>query len=208
MAFEDHIKASVVDVRTDVPKRTDAFFVDTNVWYNYTTTYTTLPDSYQKRYYPAYLSKMLHANSGIFRSELVLAELSSVIEKSLYRIFIDTNGFEPENVSLKNFRYDFPEERDNFIDELSMTWDSVRDVSESFDSIIDSSVSEFILKGFYNSYLDGYDLLFLNLIQKKMDKPYILTDDRDFATVPEITVFTANNTIINAADSKGLLVVR
>jgi predicted nucleic acid-binding protein len=208
MTFEDQIKASVVDVRIDIPKRTDAFFVDTNVWYNYTTTYSTLPDSYQKKYYPAYLSKMLHANSRIFRSELVLAELSSVIERSLYRIFIEENDFGPDDVSLKNFRYDFPEERDNFIDELSMTWDSVRDVSESFDSVIDESVSKFILKGFYNSYLDGYDLLFLDLIQKKMDNPYILTDDRDFATVPEITVFTANNTIINAADSKGLLVVR
>ncbi|MEA2034259.1 MAG: PIN domain-containing protein [Euryarchaeota archaeon] len=208
MAFEDHIKASVVNIRKDVPKSTDSFFVDTNVWYNYATTYTSLPDSYQKKYYPAYLSKMLHAKSRIFRSELVLAELSSVIEKSLYKIFIDTNGFEPDNLPLKNFRYDYPEERNNFIDELSITWDSVRDISESFDSVIDKSVSKFILKGFYDLYLDGYDLLFLDLIQKKMKNPCILTDDKDFGTVPGITVFTANNTIINAANDNCLLVVR
>ncbi len=208
MAFEDHISAFVVNIRKDVPKSTDTFFVDTNVWYNYATSFTSLSNSYQSKYYPAYLSKMHNAKSKIFRSELILVELSNVIEKSLYKIFLEENSLSPDNLSLKEFRYDYPEERGNFIDDLCLSWDSVRDISESFDSVIDESVSKFIIKEVFNSYLDGYDLLYLDLIEKNMDKSCILTDDKDFATVPGITVFTANNKIIDAAKKKGLFVVR
>ena len=208
MSFEDSILASVVDIRTDNPKITDFFFVDTNVWYIYARSYYSPPNSGKERLYPSFISKMLHAKSKIFRSELTLVELSNVIEKSLYKVFIEENCFKPDEMHIKDFRYEYPEERNNFIDELSMTWDNIRDVSESFDSSLDKSISEFIFKGFYKSYLDGYDLLFLDLIQKKMNNPYILTNDKDFATNPGITVFTANKRTINAAKEKNLLITR
>lgn len=208
MSFEDNIQASVIDIRRDIPKSTDVFFLDTNVWYYYTTSYYSQLDPPWLKFYPSYISKVLHSKSKILRSELTLIELSSVIERTQYKIFIKKNGFSPDEIHIKDFRYKYPEERNNFIDELSMTWDTVKDVSESFDFSLDKSVSEFIFKGFYNSYLDGYDLLFVDLIQKKMRNPYILTNDKDFATFPDITVFTANNRIINAANEKDLLITR
>jgi len=33
MAVHYKIQADVVDIKADIPKGTDAFFVDTNVWY-------------------------------------------------------------------------------------------------------------------------------------------------------------------------------
>lgn len=208
MAFEDHVLSSVVDIRKDNPKCSDSLFVDTNIWYFYASSYSSLADTYQKRIYPSYIKKMYNVKSNILRCELNLVELSNVLEKELYKIFLEKNDLIYDDLSLKDFRYNYPDERDNFVDELCMSWDSIKDISKSFDVLIDESVSKSIIKETLNSYLDGYDLIYLDSIRKKDQKPSILTDDRDFSTVPDITVFTANNKVIDAAKKKNLLVTR
>lgn len=208
MAFEDHVLSSVVDIRKDNPKCSDSLFVDTNIWYFYASSHSSLPDTYQKRIYPRYISNMYKVKSNILRCELNLVELSNVLEKELYNIFLTENALTSDIVSLKDFRYNYPDERNNFVAELCMSWDSIKDISKSFDVLIDESVSKSIIKETLNSYLDGYDLVYLDLIRKNNQKPNILTDDRDFATVPGITVFTANSKVIDAAKKKNLLITR
>lgn len=208
MAFEDHVSSSVVDIRKDNPKSSDSLFVDTNVWYFYASSHSSLSPPYQKRIYPSYINKMSNVKSNILRCELNLVELSHVLEKELYNIFLAENTLTPDEVPLKDFRHNYPDERDNFVDELCMSWDSIKDISKSCDVLIDESVSKAIIKETLNSYLDGYDLIYLDLLRKTDRTLSILTDDRDFATVPDITVFTANNKVIDAAKKKNLLITR
>ena len=54
--------------------------------------------------------------------------------------------------------------------------------------------------------MDGYDLFNLDLIRRLGVN--VLTDDGDFATVPGITVFTANYSVIDAARKCSQLKIR
>lgn len=205
MAFEDNVKAQVVDIRNDYPNPEDNFFIDTNVWFWFTSSYLSLGGGYQLRDYPNYISKILGKKSKIYRCELILAELSHVVEKSLHEIYEYKTGL---NIPLKQYRYNCPGERENFIDEIKMSWDSIAEISETFEVTISNSTSKSVLDGFNNYFLDGYDLIYLTEIREYLENPLILTDDRDFATFHGITVFTANKTVISAAKEKGLLISR
>jgi hypothetical protein len=55
--------------------------------------------------------------------------------------------------------------------------------------------------------LDGYDSLIIHAAQTaNIDQ--IITDDIDFVTVPDITVFTANRNVLSAAKSQNRLLTR
>ena len=82
----------------------------------------------------------------------------------------------------------------------------VRKITSSVPLNIDDPATETFIIDLQNHKMDGYDLFNLDLI-KKLDVN-ILTDDGDFATVPGIKVFTANNNVIDAARDCGKLKLR
>ncbi|MBF0537928.1 MAG: hypothetical protein HQL03_06710 [Nitrospirae bacterium] len=55
--------------------------------------------------------------------------------------------------------------------------------------------------------LDGYDLFIIEAMSRASITK-VITDDGDFATVAGIEVFTANDNVINAAQSQGRLTTR
>ena len=63
MAIQYNIKAQVVDIRKDSPRKEDAFLVDTNVWFWMTYTRASHserpPSQYQTDLYPNYTNESL-----------------------------------------------------------------------------------------------------------------------------------------------------
>jgi hypothetical protein len=55
--------------------------------------------------------------------------------------------------------------------------------------------------------LDGYDLITIEAMHQNGIK-HIITDDKDFLTVPGIVVLTANNNAVQAARAAGKLITR
>lgn len=203
------VKSDVIDIRKDIPKSSDVFFVDTNVWYwqTYSKASSHKP-SYQVRDYPIYIKKILNVHSKLYRCDLILAEISHIIEKSEFEIFCDQNSLPTTSANKKIFRHNYSIERSNVILEVETAWDSIQKMSETFDIVINDAISKEFMKKFQTLLVDGYDLHYLIGILQLFKKPSILTDDGDFSSIPNITLFTANDSVISAANRQGKLLTR
>ncbi|EJN39134.1 hypothetical protein PMI38_01367 [Pseudomonas sp. GM84] len=205
MALNLKVNADVVDISSDTPKPQDVFLVDTNVWYwmTYSRASTAGAKVYQVRSYPTYTNNALAANSTIYQSGVSIAELSHIIEKSEREIFNKANP----QVSTKEYRHNFPAERANVCLEIDSACKQVLALGESMNVSIDSNMVKSSLARLKTCSVDGYDLFILEAMAAS-GVTQVITDDGDFATVPGITVFTANRTIVQAAKAQGKLIVR
>ncbi len=74
---------------------------------------------------------------------------------------------------------------------------------------IDESTTNSALARFQTQALDGYDLFILEAIHKaNPGRVKVLTDDMDYATVPNIQLFTSNIQVIKLAKAQGKLLLR
>lgn len=202
-----NIESNVVDLRSDAPRETDIFFVDTNIWYWLTYTKISNPAlrcrPYQINSYPTYANDALGANCKIFCSGLNVSELIHLVETSEYTIFESSN----KGVHKKEFRHNRAPERDNVCAEVKIACDQVLQLSSQIPISIDVKESGNLVNSFQNYKLDGYDLFNLHAMES-MGINQIITDDGDFTSVPGITVFTANKNVIEQAKSQGKLILR
>ena len=213
MAINYTVQAEVVDITADTPKAEDAFLVDTNVWYWMTyskASHSARPPAYyQKSNYPNYTNAALGAGASIFQSGLSLAELTHLIEKAEYEIFAQANPvlFPNPNKFDKDFRHARDIERKQVVSEIETAWAQVKSLASPLTVTIDVSATSNALGRLYTEKVDGYDLYILESM-KTNGIVQIITDDGDFATVPNIQVFTANRNVIRAARSQGYFVSR
>lgn len=219
MAISYNVAAQIVDIRTDTPKSSDAFLVDTNVWYWVTYTRATMaadpPRAYQTTDYPRFISAACRNKATLRRCGLSLAELAHRIERTEREIYEVANpslrpsgcrrstGWMPH----KEYRHNLPAERANVATEVKTAWDQVKLLAEPLDLVVDDPTADSALARFRNEPLDGYDLFMVEVIAKA-GIVQVLTDDGDYCTVPGIQVFTANQRVIAAAGAAGKLVVR
>ncbi|MEG5058310.1 hypothetical protein QUB60_10170 [Microcoleus sp. A2-C5] len=201
MAPQYTVKAEVVDIGSDIPQKDDIFLVDTNVWYWLTYTQaSTSARSYQINDYPAYLTKIISAQGLLLYCGLSLAELAHNIEQAERAIFSTT-------LNTKEYRHNEQTERDNVVAEVVAAWGQVTSIAVSTDVTIDETTTNASLTRFQTQLLDGYDLLFLEAMDKA-GVVQVITDDGDYVTVPGIKVFTANRNVIMAARNQGKLITR
>src|SRR3972149_5699033 len=191
MAINYTIQADVVDIRQDIPKPDNIFLVDTNVWY--WLTYTRAPKNYQTKDYPSYINKALLAKSQLHKCGLSLAELAHLIERTELEIFSKASGFDKNKK--KEFRHNHPIERTHVVSEIQAAWGLVENMSQTVDIQINNLTTDAALSRLSTQILDGYDLFILESITKA-GIVKVITDDGDFATVPDILVFTSNPSAI------------
>ncbi|OHB37498.1 MAG: hypothetical protein A2Y09_06265 [Planctomycetes bacterium GWA2_39_15] len=203
MAINYTIQADVVDIRQDIPKPDNIFLVDTNVWY--WLTYTRAPKNYQTKDYPSYINKALSAKSQLHKCGLSLAELAHLIERTELEIFSKASGFDKNKK--KEFRHNHPIERTHVVSEIQAAWGLVENMSQTVDIQINKLTTDAALSRLSTQILDGYDLFILESITKA-GIVKVITDDGDFATVPDILVFTSNPSAIQAARTQGKLLKR
>jgi predicted nucleic acid-binding protein len=208
MAINYEIQAQIVDIRVDSPRADDVFMVDTNVWYWHTYTNASISAaSYQIESYPDYLSQAIVANSILTYTGLSLSELSHLIEKTEYNLFVDSQNLDPKRFKPKEYRHNHPTERKKVIKEIETAWSQVKSTSAPIDVVVNEVVTNLALSRLQSQFLDGYDLFMLEAM-KKEGIAQIITDDGDFVTVPDIIVFTANHYTIKAAKAQSKLLTR
>jgi hypothetical protein len=181
--------------------------VDTNVWFWQTYTNASTPaNPYQLRDYPNYLAQALMQGSTLSYSVLTLAELASIIERTELSIYNQSNGL---NLKLKEYRHDYPSEQANMVSEVQSAWSQVEAIAASADLKINDAIAKSALNRFQTQAVDGYDLLILEAISRAgAGQVRVITDDIDYATVPNIQVFTSNRNVIQTASQQGKLLRR
>jgi len=203
MAINYVIQAEVVDINADSPTATDAFFVDTNVWY-----WMTYPNAAAAAFpgqldYPAFVNCALAVEARLCCSGLSLAELSHLIEKTEREIYEKSVGM----IRAKEYRHNLPSERSRVVSEVEAAWGQVKSLSSPLALTVDEKVTDAALDRFQTEKLDGYDLFILETM-KNHGVVQVITDDGDFATVAGIRVFTANRNVLLAARTQGKLLMR
>lgn len=201
------VRADVINIQNDTPQKSDIFLVDTNVWLWQTyrnADFTAKP--YQLKDYPNYLDKALEQGATLSYAVLTLAELASVIERIERDIYNQNNN---SSLKSKEYRHNYPNERDNVVSEVQAAWSQVESIAISADLTINDEIAKAALNRFQTQAVDGYDLLILEAISRaETGQIRIITDDMDYATVPNIQMFTSNLNIIRSAKAQGKLLRR
>lgn len=207
MSINYTIQAKVVNIQSDSPKPEDTFLVDTNVWYwlfySRASRVNRPPRNYQITDYPSYIQRCLSVKSLLYYSGFSLAELAHLIETAELDIFNGTSG----TVKPKEYRHNYLAERARVVARVQSVWSSIKQMAVPINLTLDESITDAALNRFQTQSLDGYDLFILETMEKE-GIVNVITDDGDFVTVPTIQVFTANRTVIQAAQSQGKLVSR
>ncbi len=203
------ISAKVVDVTVDVPKSTDAFLIDSNIWYWVGYTKASLSAKYNPyRDYSNYLNQSLSEASKLYKCTLSFAELAHSIERSEWEIFQQTpQGSAVHNK--KDYRHNFPVERQKVVREIEFTWTLAESMTAGL--TLEINLNQAIISASVNRMkaqaLDGYDLFMIEAaISSGISQ--IITDDADFGQVQGMTIFTANKRFIQEAKSQGRFVRR
>ena len=196
------VRADVVDISDDMPRSSDVFLVDTCAWREYTRPYSR----YRKHAYPNYLDRVSTCGSRILRCELSLSELTHTIRNFHLRKERQKSG--KDTLQLKDFLLEIDGNyRHKINDEIRGAWDQVCELSESASVTIDTSYGKEALKLITRYCFDGYDSFIIQISQNQ-SATGIITNDKDFAVVEGICVFTANKTVLNEARACGKLVKR
>jgi hypothetical protein len=201
------IQADIIDITNDTPRKSDIFLVDSNVWlWQAYTNANFTAKSYQLRDYPNYIVNVLRQGGTLSYSVLALAEIASVIERIEKDIYNRDSGLD---LTLKEYRHNFPDERLKVVAEVKWAWSQIESIAISADLTINDEVAKAALTRFQSQAVDGYDLLILEAISRAgTEQIRIITDDMDYATVPNIQMFTSNLNVIRSAKSQGKLVRR
>ena len=203
MSVNYSIKSLIIDLKSGTPKDSDSFLIDSNVWYWMTYSSASYANSsplpYQLKCYPDYIKSCLKAEVNLFHCIVSLNEISHLIEKVEYELYLSGN---PEEINRKEYRHNNQSERERIISEIKSSWTQVESMSKPLELNIDVNASKNVLQNLDQAPLDGFDGLILEFM-KKNGMNQIITDDGDFACTPGLKVFTANKNVIDAARKQG-----
>ncbi len=202
-----NVQAEIIDISIDQPKAQDRFFVDSNVWFwvGYSRVSMSGARPYQTKYYPNYLTNALNSQSTLLKCVLSFSELAHTVEKTEWEIFKRLNP----TIGQKDFRHNYPAERAKVVTEIQYAW-ALADAMTNQTSLpinIDQPLIDVCLQDLQTHELDGYDLMMVHALRQS-GITQVITDDGDFAQVPNLQVFTANKNVIQVARSQGKLITR
>jgi hypothetical protein len=203
------VRASVVDISRDTPKREDRVWVDTNVlyWQTYSRaslrTYDKRPKYYQTSSYPSWMQRAIRSGSTLHFLALSFAELAHLVETA-EREIAEGAGQIPFGTKPKDFRHNYPSQRANVIAEITNCWQAVESLASELPGgvLADAGLISSSLPLMSQCAVDGYDLFMVEAL-KAAGVTQVLSDDGDFCTVAGITLFTANRNVIQAAAAQG-----
>lgn len=193
------ISNKIIDINTfSSINNTRKFFLDTNVlyWYTYPR-YGTTKHGIQKQAQPYYnfVDKLVSDGNPIFTSVYNISELLNVIEKNEFDIYMATHPDSYYNI--KDFRKDTTE-RNEVQKILKVALINVNSICTILDFNFTYSALNDFTQSFSKHRCDPFDYIILqNCIGTNHTN--IITDDNDFSTIGGITLYTANETTLNAS---------
>lgn len=124
------INAKIIDLTSDVPKNTDVFFIDSNIWYQVGYSNASIDAiPYQVKIYPNYITDASTIGSQLHKSTLTFAEIAHTIERSERQIFNTTGS---SIINTKDFRHNYPAERQNVLQEIENAWNIADQFTNGF----------------------------------------------------------------------------
>lgn len=190
----------IFDLRTFTSiNNTRKFFLDTNVLYWYTYPRFSQPGQLRRdmQIYYDFIDGLTAAGNPLETSIYNLTELLNVIEKNEYTIYRDLHSEIP--LTIKDFRK-IPEERDKVRTIMQTTLNNVKGICTVIDFDFSSDVVSDFVHNFTNHRCDIFDYSILdNCINRNCTN--IISDDSDFSTMDKITLFTANENVLNARNA-------
>lgn len=202
------IHATVIEISKDTPKQSDTFFVDTQVWHWLTYCQhlgrKNLPSRAQE--YIKYIHKIGAENATLRRCGLSLAELANVIDRDERDIFnkIQSKNNQPLVDDPKEYRHNYPHERRRVQDMIKASWEMVKRFSSPTTINLNEPLTDNTLNLICSCPVGSYDSLLAESMRVSRIVQ-IITDDKDFATIPGIQVFTNNKEVIREARNQNKL---
>ena len=149
-----------------------------------------------------FIKKAHEAGSSIYPYSISFAGLAHRIEVCERQIFsIYHRG--GEEIKAKAFRHDAAQ-RPNVLAEIQGSWGQVKSMSQSIPLPVDEDAAVEAMKFLKLCAVDGYDALHVQALRRG-NLTAILTDDADFATIPDVAVLTSNLGLLRRAMQEGHL---
>ncbi|WP_324051714.1 type II toxin-antitoxin system VapC family toxin [Aeromonas caviae] len=190
---------SFMNIRKIDPSKSnkERFFVDTNVWYwlTYVSSKQFLanpPSDYQTTIYPDFIEKVLQGGSELYYTQLTLVELANIIERAELAIYNAKIGSGEQKISnIKKFRK-IKDARTNVLNEIEVAWQSIKNIAKELPVNLHSGILPEFLSTIQSFKLDGYDVLYYQIMKNNNIKN-IITDDKDFIHINDIDVYCCYN---------------
>lgn len=200
---EQKIIAEIIDAKSDKPQKSDKILLDTNVWIELEYGRGNFGGNAKTSSYANFVKNARQAKAELYVSVFTWAEIVHLIEKTECQLYSRSSR---TDISIKEFRQ-FDTERQKVSRYVTTAWNGILTKA----SILGLNVNDVTIKEshrlFVSTALDSYDILiYQSMLAGSLTQ--ILTDDRDFAGVPGITIFTANNRVLTLAEQQGKLVNR
>lgn len=200
MSSRKYIVASqVVDISRYDPRPEDSFFVDTNIWFWVASQIASQGLSRfrakQIQIYSDFIKRVLNAKGKLYRSELSFSELSNLIERTEYDIFKRETGID---ISPKAYRHEYAHRRPGVIEEIELTWSQVEAMSVSIPVHLTSDFTHKVIERMGSHKLDAYDACMVESLLAEGIALQIISDDADFSSVGDVTLFTANGRVLGS----------
>lgn len=189
--------ANIIDIRNvkkeDIPQD-EVFAVDTNalIWTHYSKASSPHINKhpYQVIEYPNFISKLMSNGNKIVTTTLNITELCNVAEHNEYRIYKAIN--KKSSLSFKDFRK-IQTERINYKNEIDTM---IMEIKAAYDNQIEiinvsAEIIENYRKELCQNSCDVFDFIAIEHLKKLGIHNYI-TDDKDFATVSDINLYTTS----------------
>ena len=180
----------IVDITTyQSINNTRKYFIDTNALYWYTYPRFSNNLSAQALPYYNFIDSLVAANNPLITSIYNISELLNVIEKNEFDIYTHIHP-DAQHVSRKDFRR-MPSERSNLQKMMKTTLENVYAICDVVEFPFDSIHMYQFIETLTSHRCDVFDYM---IIQNniKEENTNIITDDGDFSTIPDITIYTAN----------------
>lgn len=182
-----------------LPKTAEKIAVDTQIiyWVFYADDNFLIEEKpRQISEYSSYIKKLLGNGNKIVVFGGVLLELFKIIEINEYKIYLDLNGKKEDELKLKDYR-EIKKERELVKQKLDIAYKQLKQFGELVYDPIDSETYKKFIESFDCHKSDFVDFALLKFCEKN-DISYILTDDKDFKTIPsDITIISDNRAYIS-----------
>jgi hypothetical protein len=199
------VRASVVDIGSYVPKEADKFVVDTNVWLPLT--YTTIGQVNVANHrtadasYEQFVKQALNSGCTLHWSPTSFCEIAHTIERTERDLY---NATQRNAVGQKTYRHERDRERVRVITATKAAWRLVTNMATGIALNLDDVAMADLAIDFNVRRVDAYDQFFITAMQQA-SVLNVLTNDKDFVTVPGICVMTSDPSALAAAGAESKL---
>ena len=179
--------------------------IDTNVWlymHMEEATQNFTRDGNVANDYMEVIGRLLEGGATLHFSCFSFCEIAHVIENYFYELYKANLGRE---FPKKRYRHDLPRERLKVVTKIQEVWSAVVATGVAVaDYPVAVDAMDGLVADFRNFSIDSYDLFMLDSM-RHCNCSFLLTNDGDFLSVPNLDVLTLSRSALEIAEEARIL---